>query len=124
MRNATTLTPGAWAARAAQRARSRIEFVKPELAETNKLEVETEPLNSHRAMVAAGVGLASLAVYLAVMIGQLAYHPQIAVGVYLAVGGGLLFAVAALLAAYRESLLALPDAIERRKGVFQVLDWR
>lgn len=61
MRNATTLTPGAWAARAAQRARSRIEFVKPELADTNKLEVETEPLNSHRAMVAAGVGLASLA---------------------------------------------------------------
>jgi hypothetical protein len=70
------------------------------------------------------VGLGSLAIYLAVMIGQLAYHPQVAVGVYLAVGGGLLFAVAALLAAYRESLLALPEAIERRKGVFQVLDWR
>jgi len=50
------------------------------------------------------------------MIGQLAYHPQVAVGVYLAVGGGLLFAAAALLAAYRESILSLPDAIERRHG--------
>jgi hypothetical protein len=70
------------------------------------------------------IGLGSLAIYLAVMIGQLAYHPQVAIGVYLAVGGGVLFAAAALLAAYRESLLALPDAIERRQGIFQVLDWR
>ena len=70
------------------------------------------------------IGLGSLAVYLAVMIGQLAYHPQVAVGVYLAVGGGLLFVIAAILAAYREWLLALPDAIERRQGIFQVLDWR
>jgi hypothetical protein len=70
------------------------------------------------------VGLGSLAAYLAVMIGQLAYHPQVAVGVYLAVGGGVLFIAAALLAAYRETLLALPDAIERRQGIFQILDWR
>jgi hypothetical protein len=70
------------------------------------------------------VGLGTLAVYLAVLIGQLAYHPQVAVGVYLAVGGGVLFAAAALLAAYRESILALPDAIERRQGIFKVLDWR
>jgi len=70
------------------------------------------------------VGLGSLAVYLAVMIGQLAYHPQVAVGVYLAVGGGMLFIAAAFLAAYRETILALPDAIERRQGIFQILDWR
>ena len=61
MRNTTTLAPSAWAAQAARLVRSRIEFVKPDKAETNKLEVDPEPLNSHRTMLAAGVGLASLA---------------------------------------------------------------
>ncbi len=39
-------------------------------------------------------------------------------------GGAVLFGVGALLAFYREQILALPEAIQRRRGVFRVLDWR
>jgi hypothetical protein len=40
------------------------------------------------------------------------------------VGGSLLFGVGLLLSLYRERLLALPDKIKRREGVFRVLGWR
>ncbi len=69
-------------------------------------------------------GGATLFVYLAVTIGQLAYQPQIATGVYLAVGGGLVFLSGLVLSIYREQLLELPDRIARREGVFQVIGWR
>ena len=39
-------------------------------------------------------------------------------------GGAVLFGLGVLLAFYREQILALPEAIQRRQGVFRVLDWR
>ncbi len=44
--------------------------------------------------------------------------------VYLMIGGGLFFLVGLLLSIYRDRLLALPDRIKRREGVFRVLNWR
>jgi len=44
--------------------------------------------------------------------------------VYIMVGGGLFFAVGLLLSLYRDRLLALPERIKRREGVFRVLTWR
>jgi hypothetical protein len=40
------------------------------------------------------------------------------------VGGTLVFLVGLGLSIFRERLLALPDQIKRREGVFRVLDWR
>jgi hypothetical protein len=70
------------------------------------------------------LGGGTLAIYLAVLFGRLAYHPQIAVGAYLAIGGGVVFLVGVVLSIYRDRLLALPSKIAHREGVFQVIDWR
>jgi len=68
-----------------------------------------------------GVGLVA---YLLVLIGMLAILPNVAMGVYLAVGGALLFAAGIALSIYRERLLALPEKIRGREGLFRVLSWR
>jgi hypothetical protein len=47
-----------------------------------------------------------------------------AVAVFITAGGGTLFLVGLLLSLYRDRLLALPDRIRRREGVFRVLGWR
>ncbi|MCI0360833.1 MAG: hypothetical protein L0211_20330 [Planctomycetaceae bacterium] len=70
------------------------------------------------------IGGTILAAYLLVLVGMLAIHPNVAMGVYLAIGGGLLFGAGIGLSIYRERLLALPDKIKSREGVFQVLNWR
>jgi hypothetical protein len=44
--------------------------------------------------------------------------------VYIMVGGGVFFAAGLLLSLYRDRLLALPERIKRREGVFRVLTWR
>jgi hypothetical protein len=44
--------------------------------------------------------------------------------VYIMVGGGLFFTAGLLLSLYRDRLLALPERIKRREGVFHVLTWR
>ena len=46
------------------------------------------------------------------------------VGVYLTVGGGLIFALGVGLSMYREKLLELPERISNREGVFRILNWR
>jgi|GEM_PF-1993866 hypothetical protein len=66
----------------------------------------------------------TLGLYLAVLFGHLAYHPQIAVGVYLAAGGALIFLTGVLLSVYRDRLLALPSKISNREGLFRIIDWR
>jgi hypothetical protein len=68
-----------------------------------------------------GVGLVT---YLIVLIGMLAIRPNAPMGVYLAFGGGLLFALGLALSIYRERLLALPGRIQNREGVFRILSWR
>ncbi|MFO0868640.1 MAG: hypothetical protein U0935_06785 [Pirellulales bacterium] len=85
-------------------------------------------------MVASGAGLqfkaptmlggTSLGVYLAAVIVNLAYSPQVAVGVYLAVGGLVLFLLGLALSMYRERLLELPEKLARREGVFKIIGWR
>jgi hypothetical protein len=42
----------------------------------------------------------------------------------IAIGGGVVFGLGLLLSVYRDRLLALPEKIKRREGVFRVLSWR
>jgi hypothetical protein len=70
------------------------------------------------------IGGTTLSVYLLVLVGMLAVMPNVTMGVYLAVGGGLLFAVGIGLSVYRERLLALPEKFKGREGVFGILNWR
>ncbi len=44
--------------------------------------------------------------------------------VYLMIGGGAFFGAGLLLSIYRDRLLSLPQRIQRREGVFRVLNWR
>ena len=69
-------------------------------------------------------GGGTLAAYLLMVIGVLAYRPNLAAGAYLAIGGALLFIVGILLSIYRERLMKLPESIANREGMFQILDWR
>ena len=75
-----------------------------------------------KATTVAGSG--ALFFYLLIVIGHLAYMPQVATGVYLVVGGSLVFGAGLVLSIYRDKLLALPDRIAKREGVFQVIGWR
>ena len=63
-------------------------------------------------------------VYLIVLIAMLAYHPQVAIGVYMAVGGAVVFAIGILLSIYRDKLAEIPDQVANRTGVFRILNWR
>jgi hypothetical protein len=65
-----------------------------------------------------------LVLYLFLVVASLGWRAQVATGVYLAVGGGLVFASGIVLSVFREKLLSLPDQIAHRKGVFSVLNWR
>jgi hypothetical protein len=49
---------------------------------------------------------------------------QVIVGIYLTLGGGLLFGVGLVLSVFRDRLLALPDKIKRREGLFRIMTWR
>ncbi len=49
---------------------------------------------------------------------------QLALGIYLALGGAGIFAAGILLSVYRDRLLALPHRIREHEGVFGVLAWR
>jgi hypothetical protein len=69
-------------------------------------------------------GGVTLVFYLIVLIVSLAYHPQVAVGVYMTVGGAVVFGLGVALSMYREKLLALPELVQRREGVFRILNWR
>jgi len=65
-----------------------------------------------------------LAVHLAMLLVFAGMRAQLAVGVYLAIGGGAIFALGVLLSIYRDRLLALPQRIRHHEGVFGVLAWR
>jgi hypothetical protein len=69
-------------------------------------------------------GGASLTLYLIIIVVSLGWQQQLAAGVYLAVGGAVLFALGIALSMYREKLLQLPEQIAKREGVFRVLNWR
>ncbi len=69
-------------------------------------------------------GGTALLIYLMVIIGSMAYRPEVAVGVYLLIGGALLFISGILLSIYRDRLLKLPEQISRREGIFRIIGWR
>ncbi len=46
------------------------------------------------------------------------------IGIYLTLGGGLLFGTGLVLSIYRDRLLALPAKVRRREGIFRIFDWR
>ncbi len=71
-------------------------------------------------LLAAG----AMTVYLAVVIVELAYSPQIAIGVYLAAGGLLVFFIGLVLSIYRERLLELPERLAKREGLFKIFNWK
>ena len=70
------------------------------------------------------IGGLGLGTYLVVLLGMLAYFPNVAMGVYLGAGGAILFAAGLALSVYRERLLELPGKLTRREGLFTVLTWR
>lgn len=70
------------------------------------------------------LGGGTLLSYLVVLIASMLYRPQLAVGIYLAGGGAVLFGLGILLAVYRDYLVALPDRVAKREGVFRVISWR
>jgi hypothetical protein len=69
-----------------------------------------------------GVGL--LVVQLVMMLVFFGMRSQLAVGVYLAAGGAVVFGTGLVLSVYRERLMELPHRIRQRQGVFRVLGWR
>jgi hypothetical protein len=69
-------------------------------------------------------GALALGIHLVVLLISVGMRAQLAVGVYLSLGGGLLFASGVLLSIYRERLLQIPDRIRARTGIFKVLAWR
>jgi hypothetical protein len=70
------------------------------------------------------LGGSGLALYLLMILVALGWQKQVAAGVYLTIGGAILFAVGLGLSIYREKLIQLPEQIARREGVFQILNWR
>jgi hypothetical protein len=72
------------------------------------------------------LGGVSLVFYLFVFVVSLSLglDKQWIIGVYLTIGGGLIFALGVGLSMYRERLLQLPERISKREGVFRILNWR
>ena len=58
------------------------------------------------------------------LVADLGRQQNWAVGVYLAIAGGVVFLLGIALSVYRERLLALPEQIAHREGIFKLLDWR
>jgi hypothetical protein len=69
-------------------------------------------------------GGALLVLQLAMMLVFLGVRAQLAVGVYLTLGGAAIFASGLLLSLYRDRLATMPERVKNREGVFEVLSWR
>jgi hypothetical protein len=72
------------------------------------------------------VGGISMALYVILVLAYMHrfLKDQVIVGIYLTLGGGLLFGTGLVLSLYRDRLLALPQKIKRREGIFKILNWR
>jgi hypothetical protein len=70
------------------------------------------------------VGGSLLVIHLAMLLVFAGMRAQLAVGVYLAIGGAAIFALGVLLSIFRDRLLALPQRIKQHEGAFRVLAWR
>jgi hypothetical protein len=69
-------------------------------------------------------GGGAFGLYLLTLLADLGRLENWAIGVYLAIAGGVVFLLGIVLSVYRERLLALPEQIAKREGIFKVLEWR
>lgn len=69
-------------------------------------------------------GTAQLTVYILTLLVYLPWDRVSTAAICLMAGGGVVFGAGLVLSVYRDRLLALPDKIKRREGVFHVLSWR
>jgi hypothetical protein len=71
-------------------------------------------------------GAASLFLYLVTLILFAQEHLKKiqTAALWIIVGGAAIFTAGLVLSVYRDRLLALPDKIKRREGLFRVLSWR
>lgn len=72
------------------------------------------------------IGSGGLIAYILVILIGLHRHlaEQWIIGIYLTLGGAVLFGTGLFLSLYRDYLLELPEKIRRREGVFRIFDWR
>lgn len=69
-------------------------------------------------------GALMLILWLTTLLIYLPWSKLDAAAIALMVGGGSVFLLGLLLSVYRDRLLALPEMVRRREGVFRVLSWR
>jgi hypothetical protein len=69
-------------------------------------------------------GGTAFGLYLLMLTADLGRQQNWKVGVYVAIVGGVVFILGIVLSVYREKLLALPEQIAQREGIFKLLDWR
>jgi hypothetical protein len=69
-------------------------------------------------------GAVLLGVYVVTLPIYLPWSQMSTAAIFMMVGGGVIFGAGIVLSVYRDALLALPDRIKRREGVFRVLSWR
>ena len=72
------------------------------------------------------IGGGCLGLYLIIMIVEIAQraHEMVGIAIFMTIVGGVVFALGVALSIYREKLLALPDKIANREGVFNIMTWR
>ena len=70
------------------------------------------------------LGGTALVLYLMILVGSIAYRPQVAIGVYMMGGAAVLFGTGVVASIYRDRLLEIPDRIANREGVFRIMNWR
>lgn len=75
-----------------------------------------------KATTLTGAGLTML-YFLALLI-YIPWKQLNTIALFITIGGGTLFVLGLLLSVYRDRLLALPEQMKRRQGLFRVLSWR
>jgi hypothetical protein len=69
-------------------------------------------------------GALMTAAYVVTLLAFVPWSQLNAVALTITIGGGVLFGLGLLLSVFRERLLALPEQIKNREGLFRVLGWR
>jgi hypothetical protein len=70
------------------------------------------------------VGIMSTALYFLTLLIFVPWSRLSTIATLILVGGGLLFSMGLILAFFRDRLLTLPERIQKREGIFTVLNWR
>ncbi len=70
------------------------------------------------------VGCAMTVLYFLTLVMFVPFGQMNSVALAITIGGGVVFGAGLILAFFRDRLLALPDRIQRREGIFRVFSWR